>query len=607
MFIKKKYEASSPFKITDVKCDRKWLSEVGDHGIIISCRINGVSCQFPFGAARWGMMVGGLGIDCDEVLFPATHAVWPERERISTGGGGQNSYALFISDSVVTSQPKENQKDFRFIGQLYSTAPIVKAFKPKLMELYNKGLLTQKFLERVGAAEPAKGEAKKGPDWTDLAYWVSKANEPEYGDMSITLKEIADHAHTTVDDVKAHAYDMLKTMRGIDCIDDVYWRGEVDSPITFTKKKMWYEDRIANEARMLQGNNYSYHRDFAGKSGSIGDLRLYDDGKMTFTSYNSKKYPSATWMFKDLDTAKDFYSALDYKLLDLSYGRASDEEFADYLSHKYPNLRVEATEEPVNEATLMIRGGKATGLLEVVDRIAQAKNQARAQDMQGIFSHYMALSNVLLNTDGITREQVPGKPYYVYSVNDFLHSYYKDACRELGRGYYELDGKYVPGKKDSEPQKPQTPPAPAKKPEGTVLPFEQCFFASMILDAKDYSGGRECSWIDPKKLDHVLATYEDDDGTPLSRKMGDLKQKYDRLKEKCLADGKSKVARVGEDYGTIDSESIPDIKDYLEMWPKHSPDGRVQQATSLWMCVAPSRDKVKFDSNEWNSRPVIDV
>lgn len=42
------------------------------------------------------------------------------------------------------------------------------------------------------------------------------------------------------------------------------------------------------------------------------------------------------------------------------------------------------------------------------------------------------------------------------------------------------------------------------------------------------------------------------------------------------------------------------------MWPKHSPDGRVQQATSLWMCVAPSRDKVEFDSNEWNSRPVKD-
>lgn len=259
-----------------------------------------------------------------------------------------------------------------------------------------------------------------------------------------------------------------------------------------------------------------------------------------------------------------------------------------------------------NEATLMIRGGKATGLLEVVDRIAKAKNQARAQDMQGIFSHYMALSNVLLNTDGITREQVPGKPYYVYSVSSILHAYYRDACRKLGRGYYELDGKYVPGNNDLSGQQP--PKAePAKQATGTVMPFEQCFFASMILDAKDYSGGRECSWIDPKNLNRVLAAYEDDDGTPLSRKMGDLKQKYDRLKEECLADGKSKVARVGKDYGTVDSDCIPDIEDYLEMWPKNSGDGRVQEATSLWMCVAPSRDKVKFDSNEWNRRPVIDV
>lgn len=275
------------------------------------------------------------------------------------------------------------------------------------------------------------------------------------------------------------------------------------------------------------------------------------------------------------------------------------------VQQKFVKKRMRYEGRVANEATLMLRGGKATGLLEVVDRIAKEKNQARAQDMQGIFSHYMALSNVLLNTDGITREQVPGKPYYTYHVSDKLHSAYKDACNALGRGYYELDGKYVPGKNSTSQHPPKA--EPAKQATGTVIPFEQCFFASMILDAKDYSGGRECSWIDPKKLNHVLAVYEDDDGTPLSRKMGDLKQKYDRLKEKCLADGKSKVIRVGKDYGTIDPESIPGIEDYLETWPRHSPDGRVQQATSLWMCVALSRDKVKFDDNEWNSRPVIDV
>lgn len=105
--------------------------------------------------------------------------------------------------------------------------------------------------------------------------------------------------------------------------------------------KKRYESRRANEASMLHGNNYSYKNGFAEKSGRIGDLRLYDDGKMTFTSYDST-IPSATWKFKDLDVAKDIYFSIDSMLLDLGYGNISDEEFADYLSRQYPNLRVEA-------------------------------------------------------------------------------------------------------------------------------------------------------------------------------------------------------------------------------------------------------------------------
>lgn len=145
--------------------------------------------------------------------------------------------------------------------------------------------------------------------------------------------------------------------------------------------------------------------------------------------------------------------------------------------------------------------------------------------------------------------------------------------------------------------------------EGTVMPFEQCFFAEMILDAEDYSGGRECSWIDPKNLDHVLSVYmaADDDETPLSRKMGRLKEAYNFLKEKCLADGKAKISCVGYDYGDIDSASVPGLEHYRDVWPKGERGARVQKATSLWMCVAPSRNKVKFDYNEWHSRPVIDV
>jgi len=78
-------------------------------------------------------------------------------------------------------------------------------------------------------------------DWRDIAAWVSKANDSVYGDFSVTLKEIADYADTTIDDVKSHAYDIMRTMRGIDCIENVYWGGNTESPITFTKKQMWYD------------------------------------------------------------------------------------------------------------------------------------------------------------------------------------------------------------------------------------------------------------------------------------------------------------------------------------------------------------------------------
>lgn len=244
-----------------------------------------------------------------------------------------------------------------------------------------------------------------------------------------------------------------------------------------------------------------------------------------------------------------------------------------------------------NEASTLTRGGHPTKLFDVVELILKNGGSVRGKDLKPLFPQLPALYSLLKSEPGIIRDTAGAFP--TLSVSDDLYQRYVASCKEMNRPYYD--------------QKGVQQGAPAKQATGAVMPFEQCFFASMILDAKDYSGGRECSWIDPKKLNHVLATYEDDDGTLLSRKMGDLKQKYDLLKEKCLADGKSKVIRVGKDYGTIDPESIPGIEDYLEMWPKHSPDGRVQQATSLWMCVAPSRDKVKFDSNEWNRLPVIDV
>lgn len=89
-----------------------------------------------------------------------------------------------------------------------------------------------------------------------------------------------------------------------------------------------------------------------------------------------------------------------------------------------------------NEASTFIRGNKPTGLFQVVDRIAATGNNARATDLQGIYSGYMALSNVLNNTDGLGKDQVSGKPYYIYSISPELHGNYVAACKDLGRPYY---------------------------------------------------------------------------------------------------------------------------------------------------------------------------
>lgn len=259
-------------------------------------------------------------------------------------------------------------------------------------------------------------------------------------------------------------------------------------------------------------------------------------------------------------------------------------------------------ESSVNEASALIRGGKPTKLFAVVNTIASLGNKARSSDLTAHFVQPISFYSMLKDTPGITKDTSGTRP--IYSVTDDLYKQYVDACKQLGKRPWSLEGtKQGSAPASSAPAKPAAPAAPVA---GSVIPFEQCFFAEMVLDAEDYSGPRECSWIDPKNLNHVLSVYEDDEGTPLSRKMSDLKQKYDILKEKCLADGKAKIARVGEDYDTIDSSSVPGLTHYRDVWPKGGRGARVQRETSLWMCVAPSRDKVEFDDNEWHSRPVKD-
>lgn len=275
-----------------------------------------------------------------------------------------------------------------------------------------------------------------------------------------------------------------------------------------------------------------------------------------------------------------------------------DRIWSDNLVKVYNKMNNEG--RAANEATLMIRGGKPTGLLEVVGRIAQAKNKARAQNLQGIYSHYMALSQLLTNTAGIKRELVLGKPYYEYSVTDDLYRQYMDACKALKLDYYTLDGQLV----RNGPSKPAEPPKPATSPNtGACIPFEQCFYAKCWPDAEDYDGDPEYSWIKPGDLKKTLGYFDpegdiwDDDKSYdgfLDRYMPDLKAAYEKAVKEYAATGKAKAIEVGSSYDRVPKDLVPGLTTLYTVWPRPEARGaRYQRECSLYMAIGP-RDKFKF-------------
>ncbi len=154
-------EASNVMKITHVTVeprkiyDRK-IYDIYDRSIVVKAKINGLSSEFVFEAASAGN-IWFTGIDCNEAIING------KRTKISNGGG-QTHYALQIPVSVLNSAPNEKQKNFRFTGQEYSTAPIVPAFKEALQNLFKKGELTQEFLKAIGYNRRILKESVKDKD-----------------------------------------------------------------------------------------------------------------------------------------------------------------------------------------------------------------------------------------------------------------------------------------------------------------------------------------------------------------------------------------------------------------------------------------------------------
>lgn len=129
----RKNRTSNAIKITGGKCRHKYLYDTMTEGTSISVVINGIACKFRFNACYGRYIVNGM--DCDRIYFGDDDMYGQD---VTCAGGGNRYYAIYIPENIIKSAPKENQKDFSFTGQYYSTAPVISYFKNLLKSLLSE-------------------------------------------------------------------------------------------------------------------------------------------------------------------------------------------------------------------------------------------------------------------------------------------------------------------------------------------------------------------------------------------------------------------------------------------------------------------------------------
>ena len=184
-------ESVSGLKITNVSVEPKWIYDTFKGSIKVKATINGKEALFSFGAARSGN-VFFAGVDCNAaIVFRKGEEDIPSYLRHSRNitishGGTQTHYALQIYASTLKSAPKENQKDFRFAGQNYSTKPVKDVFRQKLEALYQDNDLTQEFLDYFEIPPYGTAPASKSSDS------VEKMKKWQSGERGFNLKAASD-------------------------------------------------------------------------------------------------------------------------------------------------------------------------------------------------------------------------------------------------------------------------------------------------------------------------------------------------------------------------------------------------------------------------------
>lgn len=158
-------------KITGGSCDTKWIYDTMSDSISMFFAINNIPCEFKFSPNHGRYVVDG--VDCDHVKFEGDSYY----KDLTHSGGTARSYALSIPSGVLTSQPKQNQKDYRFTGQYYSTTPAIRYCKELLKELLTQHpeYFHDNILDKLGLAQSLEESSYGGAfDIEDDQYFTKE-------------------------------------------------------------------------------------------------------------------------------------------------------------------------------------------------------------------------------------------------------------------------------------------------------------------------------------------------------------------------------------------------------------------------------------------------
>ena len=364
-----KSAVTSGLKITNVTVYPKWTHETNKGTIYVGANINGKDFVFPM-MPCWSYTP--QGVDCDECLVTKLNGGWggyadydrnAERIHHVAKGGGSHSYGLNIGSDILKSAPKENQKDFRFTGQYYSTKNVPRAFKSKLMELYNNGSLEPEFLEAIGLGAITSSKtivSNKEPADMDMAYQLEGYIE---SDGQLYTQMIVPVIKNLERKVKKGIYDYDKSLILWQHVADegakryvkelggpaynVATRKEVAKKLSSYYEENYMGDNPIESSKQIKSGIEIYKgAKFKNPNGSVIEIvRKDDDGYVLFKTYDGRIRDTTE------ESAKRMLQFNQYTPIESSKKniKSSWEEDVDFVVDEYMNEWMEKHPDSTTE------------------------------------------------------------------------------------------------------------------------------------------------------------------------------------------------------------------------------------------------------------------